>query len=477
MPRDGGKPGPTTQRPRSARSAAFVALLRQVKSYPDLSPQRPPIEGLEARDGALALAIYEAAIRRWGTLAFLFEHTLERPWNELDEAVRAALLLGGAQLLFLDRVPAYAAIDETVEIIKTGPMSRATGLVNAGLRGLTRLAGLESGTLARIPAWNDARDALPLSEGGAVRLTRAVLPEDAARRISIAASVPKRVLEGWTQHFGAAQARTLALHKLVTPPITLNTQFAPDASAHELLIPHDDPGCHVLAAEGNELTRVLRDLPDAWVQDASSTRVVRALAAHATADWFGPAGPSLIVDLCAGNGTKTRHLARVFPNARILATDVDADRLATLREMAANPASVMPNVQVVPADTCEHEVARAAGATAGADIVLLDVPCSNSGVLPRRPEAAYRLATDQTARLAALQWEIVTRGSALLRPGGVLAYSTCSIDHEEDEAIAARAQQELSLRLVEQHKTLPTGNPGEIPTGYRDGAFHAFLVA
>jgi 16S rRNA (cytosine967-C5)-methyltransferase len=474
MPRDGAPSSSLAQRPRSARSAAFVALLRQVKAYPDLSPQRPPIEGLEARDGALALAIYDAALRRWGTLAFLFEHTLERPWNELDEAVRAALLLGGAQLLFLDRVPAYAAIDETVEIIKTGPMSRATGLVNAGLRGLTRLAGLESGALARIPAWNDARDALPLSEGGALRLTRAGLPEDAARRLSIAASVPKRVLEGWINRFGVAQARTLALHKLVTPPITLNTQFAPAATSHELLIPHDDPGCHVLAAEGSELTRVLRDLPDAWVQDASSTRVVRALASHAAADWFGPPGPRLIVDLCAGNGTKTRHLARAFPNAKILATDVDADRLSTLRDMAANPASAMPNVHVISADACEAEVARD---QSGPDIVLLDVPCSNSGVLPRRPEAAYRLATDQIARLAALQREIVARGRALLRTGGVLAYSTCSIDHEEDEAIAAHAQQALSLRLIEQHTTLPTAIPGEAPTAYRDGAFHAFLMA
>jgi hypothetical protein len=67
----------------------------------------------------------------------------------------------------------------------------------------------------------------------------------------------------------------MALHKLVTPPITLNTEFAGEAATHELLVPHDDMGCHLLAAEGSELTTVLRDLPDAWVQDASSTRVVR----------------------------------------------------------------------------------------------------------------------------------------------------------------------------------------------------------
>jgi 16S rRNA (cytosine967-C5)-methyltransferase len=76
-----------------------------------------------------------------------------------------------------------------------------------------------------------------------------------------------------------------------------------------------------------------------------------------------------------------------------------------------------------------------------------------------------------------VQWQIVQRGRTLLRPGGVLAYSTCSIDREEDEAIAIRAEGELGLKLVEQHKTLPSGLPGEAPTGYRDGAFHAFLRA
>lgn len=468
MGRDGPKSVAGGQRARTARSAAFVALLRQVKTYPDLSPVRPPIEGLEPRDGALALAIYEAAVRRWGTLAFLFEQTLDRAWNDLDEAVRAALLLGGSQILFLDRVPAYAAIDETVEIIKSGPMGRATGLVNAGLRGLTRLAGLDAGELVRLPAWNDARDALPLGEGGAVRLTRAILPEDEPRRLSIACSVPRKVLEGWISRFGIEQARALALHKLVTPPITLNTQFASTAAQHELLVPHDDVGCHVLAAEGSELTRVLRDLPDAWVQDASSTRVVRALAEQ-TGEWFA-GGPALIMDLCAGNGTKTRHLARSFPHARVIASDVDAERMATLRAMVANPASRMSNVEVLEPQACDAMASQA-------DIVLLDVPCSNSGVLPRRPEAAYRLATDQIERLATLQWQIVIRGRRLLRSGGVLAYSTCSIDHEEDEAIAQRSQRELGLQLAQQHKTLPTGLPGQAPTGYRDGAFHAFLRA
>jgi 16S rRNA (cytosine967-C5)-methyltransferase len=149
---------------------------------------------------------------------------------------------------------------------------------------------------------------------------------------------------------------------------------------------------------------------------------------------------------------------------------VDAERMATLRAMVANPASCVGNVEVLEPHVCDALAARA-------DIVLLDVPCSNSGVLPRRPEAAYRLATDQIERLAALQWQIVTRGRYLLKSGGVLAYSTCSIDDEEDEAIAQRAEREFGLQLAEQHKTLPMGLPGDAPTGYRDGAFHAFLRA
>lgn len=450
----------------SARRAAFGALVKQVRDYPDLSPLRPELVGLDARDGALALAMYEAAIRRWGTLAYLFETILARPWRELDESPRAALLLGGAQLLFLDRVPVYAAIDETVEIVKSGTMARATGLVNAGLRGLARLAGLDATTgLQRIPAWDDRRDAVPLSDGSAVRFVREVLPEESLSRLAIATSVPKPLLEGWVTEFGMEAARNLALHKLVEPPIVLNTSF--EVTAHAMLVQHEEAGCHVLGVSGVELAGVLGQLPGAFVQDASSTRAVRAIAARA-GELFGEAGPGLIVDLCAGQGTKTRQLARTFPNAKVVATDVDTDRLNVLRGMIAEPTRGMGNVEVWDIASCD-------GLAGKADIVLLDVPCSNAGVLARRPEAVYRLMTEQMKRLTALQWEIVQRGAKLVRAGGILLYSTCSIERAEDEDIAVRAVQELGLTLLTQDKILPGGLPGEAGTAYRDGAFHAML--
>lgn len=464
MPKDGPRQPKASMRV-TARSAACFALLKQAKAWPDLQPLEPETTGLDARDAALAHAIYEQGVRRWVTLSFLFELALDRPWVNIDKPAQAALIAGGAQVLFLSRVPAYAAIDETVGWIKSGPgkVAKASGLVNAGLRGLTRMLGMDKGEMVKRASWSDARDALPLSDGSAVQFVSAVLPPDANARRSIACGVPLTLCHDWVAKYGPEVAAGIALHTLMDPPVTLNTEFASEselAESSDSLVPHSQAGCHVYVGEGSQIGAFLKQRRNVWVQDASSTRAIRGAAKQIRSH-----DGMVIVDLCAGQGTKTKQLLRTFPTARVIASDTDEKRMSALRDLA----SVESQLEAVPhADV---------GAYVGkADLVLLDVPCSNAGVLARRPEAAARALTDQLQRLVDLQREIIAKGVRLLSPSGKLLYSTCSIDARENEKQAEWMRQQFGFKIEHMDCVVPSGVPGQERTVYADGAFSVLLT-
>lgn len=430
-------------------------LRSQANRFPDLDLDGPVTEGLSPRDAALAHTICDVVARRWLTLRALLQSFLKHPFDEAPTPTRAALLAGAAQVLLLDRIPDHAAISESVEYTKVRAPKTA-GLVNAVLRGVTRALLPETAA----GAWAlDQRNAIPLHDGSRVLFARPLLSEDATTRLADATGCPAGVVAGWATQFGEAAARDLALHTLVHPPIILNTAHA-TSPLPAGCVPHEKRGCHVYAGDGAGLRSLLTATSSVWVQDAASTSAV-ALAKASTPSL---ADGSAIVDLCAGQGTKTRQLAATFPLQRIIATDTDARRLSVLRETFTGHA----RVRVVAANALEAEVAG------NASLVLLDVPCSNSGVLPRRPEARYRLGSAQMARLVQTQREILTRGAAFLAPGGTLVYSTCSIDHEENEEQAAWA---ASLGLVKhaEERTMPQGVPGGPPSAYHDGAYAAVL--
>jgi 16S rRNA (cytosine967-C5)-methyltransferase len=169
------------------------------------------------------------------------------------------------------------------------------------------------------------------------------------------------------------------------------------------------------------------------VQDESAMRVAQALA---------PAPGSSVLDLCAAPGGKTTHLAELMGNAgRVVACDVDPDRLRTVADLAGRLGLSIVETQVlgvpcprrpVPGRT-SSEGPRGHGTQF--DAVLVDVPCSNTGVLGRRPEARWRLGPDDFRHLVPLQTRLLLQGYERLRPGGALVYSTCSIEPEEDGGV------------------------------------------
>ncbi len=453
------------RRPLSARSVVCDALARQAQRYPDLLTMELATPALEPRDAALAHIIYDAAIRRWLTIAYLAETALSRKWSQIVHPLQGAILAGAAQLLFLDRVPSYAAINESVEWAKHAAGDRAAGLVNAALRGIGRGIFADEAKPERLLAdrYDFESQQLPLSDGRSLVLRggKLKLPEDPLARMAVVTSHPRALLQAWAKEFGVEEARRIALHSLCEAPIILNTRFAGAGEWTEVAAPHATAGSAVYAGLHDRLAGLLMATPRLWVQDPSASEAVESVSGAAD-----DLSPSLIIDLCAGQGTKTRHLACTFPGARILATDTDGARLRSLREAARS----FPQIEVL-----EHHdvVSNFAGR---ADFVLLDVPCSNTGVLSRRPEARYRAATGQLERLTKLQREILSCGASLLAKGGTLLYSTCSIEPQENEEQAAWAVDHLGLALRSQSRTHPSGLPGWAAKDYHDGSFRSRLV-
>jgi 16S rRNA (cytosine967-C5)-methyltransferase len=420
---------------------------------------------LGGRDAAFAHAIYDAALHRWLTIEHLLNCKLRQPLASMKPGARAVLMAGVAQMLFLSRVPVHAAINEAVEWAKRHLGGSMAGMVNGVLRGVSRAiltrtpedAGPE---FVRRSSWGGERHEVPLPDGSSILLREPLLPEDPWSRLAVAVSLPVDLLARWRAALGDDEAQRQARHLLVHPPTVLHlteTGEPPQEIARHSE-PHAEPGHRVWTGTRPQLVAALAAHPGAWVQDAASSRAVRSIAGLASR-----VGEGLIIDLCAGQGTKTRQLAAAFPRAAVIATDVDEVRLARLREATSH----LDHVRVV-----AHP--EAAGMTARAAAVLVDAPCTNSGVLARRVEARYRWSPAQLERLTGVQRDILSLAARLAAPGGFVLYSTCSIEREENQAHAAWAK-EAGLREVQCEQTLPRGVPGEPPAVYHDGSYWALL--
>jgi 16S rRNA (cytosine967-C5)-methyltransferase len=465
--RTGGGKLPSGVQLSAGRDRVMAAISTHAVDFPDLSPSMLNEKGLSGRDAALMHAMYDAAIRRWTTLEWLLSVAAGRDVRELEPAVRAGLLVGAAQLLILDRIPDHAAIDESVEWLKHIKGKGAAGLANAVLRKVGRLRQMnEAGERVYRSAWTGRLDEIPLEDGRALALTASVLPDEWAVRAAVATGVSSWLIRRWEKQHGADAARRIALHGVGGTPVIVNATCAerpvdfPLAAGGALTLrKHTAAGHFVVEGPREGLVSFLESRRDVWVQDPSSSAAVESIR---------DLRPGVVVDLCAGQGTKTRQLAAVFAHAKVFATDVDERRFVMLREQFVGH----DRVSVVPPDQIAAEIARAGGA----DLILLDVPCSNTGVLARRVEARHRAGDEQLARLSEIQAGIVESAARMLKAGGAILYATCSIENEENGAIVRRAVSKFGCVLSHERSDQPTGGPGSAATEHRDGSYSALLT-
>jgi 16S rRNA (cytosine967-C5)-methyltransferase len=357
------------------------------------------------RDAALATELVFGVLRWQRLLDFLAERQANRPAESLQANVRRALRLGAYQLLFLDRVPASAAVNESVELVKQSGNARAASLVNAVLRRMPRgpfqAASFESALLGR---------------------------KEDAERLGILYSHPDWIVRRWLGRFGADGTRAL-LESNNRPLPTACSVLDPE-NADQIAESLREDGLEV--AQGHLLARALILRGGNPVESAAFREgwiAVQDEASQAVALLAGVESGQSVLDLCAAPGNKMLHLARAAgPGARVVAADLYPHRLRAVRGQLERTA--MAGVALVALDATIPLPFRERF-----DRVLVDAPCSGTGTLSRNPEIRWRLKPADIADLARRQAAILRHALDALAPGGRLVYATCSLEPEENEAV------------------------------------------
>ena len=392
-----------------ARRAAFEILRRVQEEGAFASPLLAGLsEELSSEDRALCYELTLGVLRRQLWLDRALEHFAGRKAEKLDAPVRRALRLGLYQLRFLTRVPARAAVNESVNLTHAARLRSAAPFVNAVLR-----------RAAREPEYDPASEI-----------------EDPIERVSVETSHPSWLVARWAEAFGRAEAEAFA---------RANNDTAPAAFRLNTLSPNSDALINQLGDEGMRLAPS-RVASGAWRVEggAGAGSVLRRLAAEGriysqdeasqlVAHVLGAREGERVLDACAAPGSKTTHAAALASDrAHIVAGDLYEHRLRTIEE-----ACVRLGVRSV--RTVALNAERALPFDDGAfDRVLVDAPCTGTGTLRHNPEIRWRLAPENIRELAEVQSRILHEAARVLRPGGRLVYSTCSVEREENEEVMDR---------------------------------------
>ena len=359
----------------------------------------------DAREVALLTEIVLGVLRRRASLDHAIARAAERPVDRLDGAVLTAIRIGAYALLYLDRIPAFAAVDTAVGLVKEAGASRAAGFANGVLR---RIARERAALLPTPPAVGDV-EALSVYRSHPLWWTRRVVSRF-----------------GWdlSDALLAANNESAATVLAPSPAAGRAAQLAGALAGDGVVV---EP-CRFVP----EALRVVSGVPqrtDAfragafWIQDEASQL--------ATLLFDGTVGPRLL-DACAAPGGKTLALAsRTVEGGLVVAVDRHAGRLSRLRQNVERLRA--GNVVAVACDMSKRPPFRGSF-----DDVLVDAPCSGTGTLRRHPEIRWRIGPDDLPVHAERQRRILGAAALLVRPGGRLVYSVCSIEPEEgDDVIAA----------------------------------------
>ena len=400
----------------------------------------PGLKTLSDRDRALMRRLVATILRRLGTLGHVLSRLLDRGIPTDAPRAQSALLIGAAQILWMD-VPDHAAVDLSVRLVQSDRRAaKYAGLVNAVLR-------------------RCAREGQPL------------IDEVKAQTLDL----PPWLMARWTAHYGEATAKQIATAIGQEPSLDLTVKSDSPQWATRLHGEVLPTGTVRTLLQGS--VTVLPGFAEGqwWVQDAAAALPVRL---------FGDIAGKTILDLCAAPGGKTAQL--VAAGAQVTAIDRSPNRMARLRD---NFARLGFAAETIVADATEWQSANQF------DGVLIDAPCASTGTIRRHPDVAWLRQELDVGALTALQQRLLQKAVSLLRPGGTLVYCTCSLEPEEGErAVATLLATEPALRripveaaevaglaeLVNRHgdlRTLPCHLPHSDPRlGGLDGFYAARLV-
>lgn len=397
---------PKSRRAPSGPRELALEVLRRVEeqgAYSGLALHGLLTEAeLSRADAALATELVYGTIQRLNTIDYVLASRVKGWPRKVEPWVRCLLRLSYYQLQWLDRIPAHAAVDEAVRIAKKRGHAGIAGLVNGVLRGLLR-----EGTEPAIPA---------------------ELP--AAERISLAQSHPRWLVERWIAAYGEETAEAICRAGNEPPHasvrvnrLSTDRRAMLDEMAHAGLSVRPSPLAQdaILAEKAGNLA----DMP--WYRDGRYTvQDESSMLVAAVAD---PRPGMSVLDCCAAPGGKSTHLAEIMGNrGTVIANDVHEHKKALIdRQKERLGLSI---IETATSDALELDKRYPAQSF---DVVLLDAPCSGLGVIRRKPEIKWNKSAEDIAGLADLQRRLLETAAELVKPGGVLVYSTCTIAPEENE--------------------------------------------
>ncbi|HVR30333.1 MAG TPA: transcription antitermination factor NusB [Thermoanaerobaculia bacterium] len=402
-----GAPGRRITPPRSPHDQVRAEAARVLERT--LASRSPVDSFLEAasvrcdpRDVGLLWELVLGALRWLRRLDHVIARASDRPLDRIEPALLAPLRIGVYQLLFLDRVPSHAVVNEAVEHALAVTHRGGASFVNAVLRRVAR-----DPTLA---AW-------PVEE------------KDPVRRLALELSHPDFLVEGWWRRLGAEATRRLLLANNRPKPMHL-LAFR-DHGGRELLAESlIDEGCEVEASALSPLGLKVRG--GAPLETAAYRRgdfYVQDEAAQAASLVPPPAPGERVLDVAAAPGGKSFALQALEPSVDCVLADSAPDRIGLVR---ANLRRLRRCVPLIVAD------ARRPPFTSRWDRVVVDAPCSGSGTLRKHPELKWRLSPPEVSRLAEQSLALLASSSGLVRPGGLLVLITCSLEEEENERVIER---------------------------------------
>jgi 16S rRNA (cytosine967-C5)-methyltransferase len=408
---------------------------------------------LSPPDRRLAVQLVMGVVRRKNTLDALLKPYVRIPFHAVQPRVRDALHLGAYQLALLSNIPKHAAVHETVELAAHVGSPQAKGFVNGVLR---RVAELVTDDATDGPR----ADALPMDDGYR-RLARPVLPDpnaDGADHLAAAFSWPHWLADRWLHRHGWDECLRLGFWFNRPPPLWLRVNPRTsdrESYRHRLAAAAIDaePGEHEQSLRLREGASV-RELPGY----ADGAFAVQDLSAMWVATALNPSPGQRILDLCAAPGGKTTHLAELMRDrGAIVACDVEPQRLETVRALCDRLGVTIVETKLLG----EHDEPP----PGPFDAALVDVPCSNTGVLGRRPEVRWRLQPREFEHLIRLQTRLLLQAIERVKPGGAIVYSTCSIEPDENGGVVAAARRAMPRLTLESEQIAIPGRPGD--GGYR----------
>lgn len=394
-----------------ARTVAFDILLRveQHDAYASELLHSHRLDGLAQDDRGLTTELVMGVLRWRSRLDDAIAIAAARPLEKLDSEVLTALRLGAYQLRYLSRIPAHAAINESVELVKRARKRSAAPFTNAVLR---KVAALPEEAPADPSQWDAASVAREFAH-------------------------PAWLVERWVAEFGIERAKLICQHGQQIPHVALRID-GPEVE-QELkgegveLAPGMLLSSAPIVISGDVFrTKAVRE-GRAFIQDEAS-QLVAALVGHG----------SRLLDCCAAPGGKTAAMASRNPAAEIIAAELHPHRAELLRSRVRRD-----NVQVIQADALNLPV------EGKFDRVLADVPCSGTGTLAHNPEIKWKLKASDLADLHGRQVALLSAALNQLAPGGRAVYSTCSLEREEDESVIEEVlRDERAYRLIDCREEL-----------------------